>query len=431
MANTQRYAPLPPNEDIRLQVLHSYGILDTAPEKAFDGLTAIAARTADVPISLISLVDRDRQYFKSCFGTSLRETPREQSFCAHAIMVPDKPLIIEDARKDERTRNNILVTGAPYIRFYAGFPISDRRTQLPLGTLCVIGTERKSLSEEQIESLKSLASMVEDELELRAKKKELQESEKNLRQLYDASQQAIENLRANLLHTVSHELRTPLNAVVGMTNLLKSDWENMDKEEIVEILEHVNEGGMSLTKVVERITLYAELEIQDAYGENAFDNVFRKGKCRVKSALDNAIEALADVRLYTDRLSDLSIQVENALLPVPEALLSSAIWELLDNAMKFSGPGNPIEIRGTGTTEKYKLSITDHGHGLTEAQKRQIGALMQFNRKEQEQQGWGLGLALVLQLGRVYNFAASFESVPGKGTTAVLRFPYIFSDIVD
>ncbi len=159
-------AELPKNELERLEALHKYKILDTLAEQAYDDITMIAAHIAQSPIALISLVDRDRQWFKSKIGLNFSETPREQAFCAHAILKPNEPLIVPDATKDARFVGNDLVTGQLNIRFYFGAPLitPDHHT---LGTLCVFDQTPRKLSTEQINALTALSRRVITELELR------------------------------------------------------------------------------------------------------------------------------------------------------------------------------------------------------------------------------------------------------------------------
>ncbi|HMJ12916.1 MAG TPA: diguanylate cyclase [Polyangiaceae bacterium] len=158
-------APTPPRETERLAALRRYAVLDTPPERAFDRITALAARLFDVPIALVSLVDADRQWFKSCLGLDVRETSRDLAFCAHAILA-EEPLVVPDATQDERFVNNALVAGPPRFRFYAGAPLRTPDGFL-VGTLCVLDRRPRTLSAKELTVLVDLAAMVVDELELR------------------------------------------------------------------------------------------------------------------------------------------------------------------------------------------------------------------------------------------------------------------------
>jgi len=158
-------AILPPNETLRLQALYRYQILDTSAEKAFDDLTLLAFQICQTPIALISLIDRDRQWFKSKIGLEASETSRDLAFCAHAIL-REEPLIVEDALTDHRFCNNVFVTGEAHIRFYAGVPLITP-DGYRLGTICVIDQVSRQLTASQIESLEALGRQVINLLELR------------------------------------------------------------------------------------------------------------------------------------------------------------------------------------------------------------------------------------------------------------------------
>jgi CheY-like chemotaxis protein len=157
---------VPANEIARLAALRGYRILDTPPESVFDDLARLASLICECPMAMVSLVDKDRQWFKSKVGTELQETSRDVAFCAHAILQP-KVLVVPDATKDERFRSNMLVTCEPKLRFYAGAPLVNAKGEA-LGTVCVVDTRPRQLSPAQLECLTILARIAVDQLESRA-----------------------------------------------------------------------------------------------------------------------------------------------------------------------------------------------------------------------------------------------------------------------
>jgi PAS domain S-box-containing protein len=181
-------APLPENEVARIRALRKYAILDTPDEPAFDRITRLAARLLGTPITTLTLVDEDRQWFKSAYGLNRRENPRELSFCAHAIL-SNEVMVVPDATADRRFATNPLVTGEPKIRFYAGAPL---RTPdgLNLGTLCAIDTVPRQFSADAEQILADLAALAMNELQLRIA---LREKNQHMA--------AIDNLRAGVLVT--------------------------------------------------------------------------------------------------------------------------------------------------------------------------------------------------------------------------------------
>ena len=161
-------APLPEDEASRLAALASYQILDTPTDPSFDRLVQLAAEHFNVPIAIVSLVDADRQWFKAIHGLEAKETPREQAFCAHAILQPDGIFVVEDAEQDQRFKDNPLVTGDPSIRFYAGAPVRAENGQ-PLGTICIIDRQPRRLTEAEQRFLTNLAGNAGSMLELHRK----------------------------------------------------------------------------------------------------------------------------------------------------------------------------------------------------------------------------------------------------------------------
>ncbi|MEZ5826373.1 MAG: diguanylate cyclase [Geminicoccaceae bacterium] len=181
-SNQSEIYPLPANEGDRLRRLQSYGVLDTAPEEAYDRVTRLIANLLKAPIALVSLTDERRQWFKSNIGAPVSEIPRHRSFCGHAVY-GDRTLVVEDASMDERFADNPLVTGPLGIRFYAG-AILRSRDGFKLGTLCALDSHCRKLPPEQQSLLEDLAEIVSDELELRLQAQRATEAEELLSDAY-------------------------------------------------------------------------------------------------------------------------------------------------------------------------------------------------------------------------------------------------------
>lgn len=222
-------ASLPANEADRLVALESLELLDTASESDYDNITRLAAAICGTRISLISLIDKDRQWFKSHHGLGVTETPRELAFCAHAIHEPDQIFQVPDAREDARFSDNPLVTADPHVIFYAGMPLRDENGHA-LGTLCVIDDKPKQLSDAQQDALQILAAQVEELFKLRKKSRELSLAHEQL----SKRQQAVDlflHLSGDLLIVFNHdEAITQLNnnwtnyLTIGDTGELKGKY---------------------------------------------------------------------------------------------------------------------------------------------------------------------------------------------------------------
>ena len=167
-------APIPSNDEARLQELRSYDVLDSPDEQAFDDIGALVRDIAGTPIGIISLVDENRQWFKSCIGLDAKETPRNISFCGHTIL-QRSPLIINDALEDPRFCDNPLVRQEPHIRFYAGFPLISSNG-LALGSLCAVDQQPRHLSDAQIQAMERLARLCVRQMELKRQSRLLEQA---------------------------------------------------------------------------------------------------------------------------------------------------------------------------------------------------------------------------------------------------------------
>ena len=397
-----RSAPKPDNEKERLLDLDSLDILDTDLEASFDAITALAANICEVPIALISLVDEDRQWFKSRFGLSAAETPREVAFCAHAIH-QDSIFEIEDSRQDERFMDNPLVTGEPHVIFYAGKPLKVREG-VKLGTLCVIDNKPKNLSKKQRESLELLSSQVEYLFRMRLAYKTI----KNLL-----------TSKSDLLATMSHEIRTPLAAMIGNIEMLE---EKDADEEDAAIVAALKNAGTSLLQIVNDILDYSKLDID-------------KLKLRVQK-VDLRKTILDAVSLFEANAKEKGIelicQVDKSChleALCDDMRLKQVLHNILSNGIKFTDSGY-VKLFAKAIKGKEKdswqveIAIEDTGSGMTERTKQRI-----FHAYEQgaehKKEGTGLGMMISHKIINLMKGSLKVESRLGEGSLFLVSFPVL------
>ena len=395
-------ADIPLNEEDRLRRLYELGILDTLEEQAYDDLARLASEICKTPIALVSLVDRDRQWFKSHIGLDARETPRKFAFCAHAIL-GDDVFVVEDSGKDERFFDNPLATGAPHVKFYAGAPLvmSDNNK---LGTLCVIGNEARAISADQKEALKALARQVVSQLELRLKLKELE---------------ILDHAKDEFISMVSHELRTPLTAIYGSLSLLRSNKAGKLGEKNQQIVEISCRNADRLLGLVNDILDLAKLE------SGTFD--LKRRNLDLVALLEKSVELNEQ---YCSNCSvGLSLRCpENpgpVMVDADEERLLQVLSNFISNAAKFTVAEDTVEVGLELDGGDAQVGITDHGPGIPVAQQGLLFArVRQLDTKGNSKlPGTGLGLNISKKLVELHGGEVGFESVPDTRTTFWFRIP--------
>ena len=395
-------ASAPENEKERLDQLLELNILDTLEEQQYDDLTYIASQICNTPIALVSLIDKDRQWFKSHYGLDARETPRDVAFCSHAIL-SDDVFIIEDAEKDERFADNPLQTDAPYVKFYAGAPlIFDKNIRL--GTLCVIDNKPKKLDADQIKALQALARQVVSQLRLRLNIKSLEH---------------LDHVKDEFLSMVSHELRTPLTSIKGSLSILNNQSGNLDKESTA-MLDIACRNTNQLLVIVNDILDLAKMEA------GKFE--ITKKEINLKSLL---LESHALNMSYAQQFN-CNIKLElpennDTRVSGDEKRLQQVITNLISNAVKFSNEDSQIELSLTTEKNLARISVTDHGCGIADSQHDLI--FKKFKQLEKNGNnklpGTGLGLNICKHIIELHKGNIDFESTPGKGTSFYFTIPLI------
>jgi YD repeat-containing protein len=420
------------SEASRLVALADYGVLDTPPEEAFDRLTRLASDLFDAPIALISLVDEDRQWFKSRHGVEVDQTPRSWAFCAHAIeQSASSIMVIEDARLDPRFTDNPFVASEGGFRFYMGAVLTDAAGH-NLGALCVIDYKpRPAPCQADLERLRALAAIVVDELALHRATRAAIEKQAQLELAeagrLKASRQAEEQARraeasagakAEFLANMSHELRTPLTSIIGFTRLAAQQSDL--SEETRAYVDRVAEASRALLCTVNDILDLSRLEAGKVRFRVAATPL--AALCRAALAL---LAPLAEVKGLALSLECAPAAADLNLKLDPDRI-RQILLNLVGNALKFTEAGAVVlRVDYDALGERLAVEVTDTGPGIP-ADK--VGVL--FKRFSQvdgsrgrAHGGSGLGLAICKGLVEAMGGEIGVDSRFGEGSRFWFAIP--------
>ena len=233
------------------------------------------------------------------------------------------------------------------------------------------------------------------------------------------SQEQLDDLRSNIIHSLPHELRTPLNGIMGFTEVLLHQFEELEPDEVREMLEEILSGGKRLYRLIQNFLLYAELELIAQNQERI---------AAIRQSKTYSLEPVLQYRAMqqakqAEREKDLQINIQDSTVSIAETRLIKIVEELLDNAFKFSAQGTPVMLSTSVEEDTFMLSVTNQGRGMTPEQISRIGAYMQFERKLYEQQGSGLGLILSKYIAEIFGGKLTINSVPHQQTTVRVYLP--------
>lgn len=384
-----------PGEAARLDVLKKYHILDTPPDGSFDGITKLAAKLLKVPISIISLVDVDRIWFKSKYGVDIPEVPRDPGLCASAILEEDFYLV-EDARNDPRTMVNPLVAGEFGLQFYSAVPLRTKEGY-NLGTLCVIDREPRKPTSEEIEILKSLAELVMNQIELRLE-----------------ARTAIQH-HHKILNTTAHDLKNPVAIMPLLADLIMENKEN--PAAIDDISKQIKDAGRRMANTINSL-IDSAIEDSDSM------------QLRLKSvSLARLLKGVVDANLAPARKKgqELTLEIqEKCKIYADPRKITEVVDNVISNAIKFSGANQKIAVSLKKAGPNAVITVKDNGPGLTRDDLKNL--FRRFTSLSAEPTGGesstGLGLFIAKEIVQAHKGKIYAESEgKGKGASFTIEFP--------
>lgn len=332
----------PINENFRLEALKSLDILDTESEKEFDEITALANFICDTDVALISLVDIDRQWFKSKNGITTCETPRNNSLCSQAILKPHKPLIVKNTTEDNRFNKTPIYLEDKQVIFYAGIPLINK-DGFALGTLCVMDSKPRELSEKQLESLSALAKQVIILFELNKKNNDLEKMQQKLKKKN-------ESLR-EFARVISHDLKMPLANIVTSTDLLKLKLRDKLDKESLEYFEYIKTSSFSMSSYIN--------DVLDHYESDSLIHN-KPEKFNINHLLKEIVDLLSIKPDFTIHFPE-----NNPVLESNKLALKQVFFNLIGNSIKYNDKEQIVISIETSEDKKfYYFRIIDNGMGI-------------------------------------------------------------------
>jgi signal transduction histidine kinase len=387
-------------ELLRVAAVRELGLLDTPREERFDRITRLTRQLLDVPIALVSLVDLDRQWFKSCAGIDMQEGPRSESLCSRAI-ASGGLLEVADATKDPRFAGNSLVLGPPYIRFYAGQPLSGPGGHL-VGTLCVIDLEPRILTKAQRHRLRDLSAWVELECSVAQA---------------DRAARTAEKTRADFVSVVGRELHTPLTSIHGALELAGSGQFGALPPGVEKLVSIAAKNTDRLVRLADDVLDCSRL--QNHRCNLRFTDV---DLCEVVEQALNAVEGAAErtgIQLRAD--------LERCFVRGDLDRLVQVLVNLLGNAIRVAPNGSPVAVRCTRVGDDAVIDVRDQGPGVPQAEVERI--FEPFVQLPGHAGGAGLGLAIARGIVQAHGGAVRAESAPERGSTFTVTLPVAGPDV--
>ncbi len=389
---------IPANEQERLKALHSYDILHSGQEIEYDQITELAAHITDMPVSLISLVDKDEVWFKSAHGLNITSSDRDVSFCSYAVGNENNMLILDDIRNHPDFSDHPYATASKKpIQFYAGVCLQDE-DGYALGTLCIIDHKPNTISNRQIEALKVLAKQVVKLIELNKRNKELHEIQEELKEKN-------EDLR-QFAGRVSHDMKMPLANMIVTADILKTKYAPMLDAEATKYLNYLKDSSFSLSDYISGILAHYE---SDNIAEHSYEDF----------DLNHLLEEIVEL-LNIDHQCEINFPEINFELSCNRAALGQIFLNLIGNSLKYNDKDTIIIKIGCERSDgMYHFSVTDNGIGIPMDRIDDIFDLFTIvgNLDRRGRKGNGIGLSTVKKLIEKLGGTIHVTSELGESTT--------------
>lgn len=395
---------IPPNDRLRLKELHGYGVLDTGDEAEFNDIVAMAARICDTSIALISLIDAEREWFKAKLGMDAHAFPRDVSFSSHFLEANNLFFEVSDTHQDERFADNPLVTGAPFVRFFAGIRLVNKNG-FTMGALMVMDQEPHLLNDDEIFFLQTLAKQVIKLLDQHIVNKQLEQQRIKLQEQME--------LQNRILSIIAHDVRNPVGAVKSIIEL--SSKKLLSKQDAASLMQMAAKQIDGTVELLNNLVDWGSMQMKGKGAEAEKIHLYT-----LVSNMYKSFEVIASLKcnimanLVDD---DLFIHADiNAMRFI--------LRNIMSNANKFTKEG-VITVFAQAEGQQIVLSISDTGVGMDKQTCKKLfhGDQNESTSGTGNEKGSGLGLILTKDFIELLGGTVKVESEIGQGTSVTIRFP--------
>ena len=371
-------------------------ILPEGDQETYDHIVQMAAYICEAPIALVTFLDEEKQYFKASKGAGgLTETPISISFCAHTAATESGQMVINDLSKDQRFTTNPFVTGAPFVKFYAGISFVNPEGKR-LGTVCVLDQNPRTLSSQQIKGLDLLAKYVTQTLSLRHQNQLLKQTSEVLLSMNEQLEQ--------FSYGVAHDIGGPLRNINNFASLLYHKAKNKLDQADLELIQYLKKAGQNLYTFTQDLLAFSQKTHINQDQLEAID-------------IPELVQAIDEMHNLQQEVT-ISCTSNPTVIHSSKAAIQQILQNIIGNSIKYRNPNQVhpfVHVEVTSSEDYYQFKIEDNGLGISDNEKNDLYKL--FQRQTTNNEGWGIGLFVVQRLIQKLNGTLSIDSIPHKSTT--------------